>query len=58
MGLGSGQDRGLLWASLAFPGATVLGSVVAIREEVPGRPLGVGVPLSVAAGVAADRGPV
>ena len=39
-------------------GATVLGSVVAIREEVPGRPLGVGVPLSVTAGVAADRGPV
>jgi len=49
-------DRALLGASLAFAGATVLGSVVAIRDELPGRPLGLSVPLSVPAGLLAGCG--
>jgi len=44
-------DRALLGASLAFAGATVLSSAVAIRDRLPGEPLGVGVPLSVPAGL-------
>jgi hypothetical protein len=44
-------DRALLSASLAFAGATVLGSAVAIRDQLPGQPLGVSVPLSVPAGL-------
>jgi hypothetical protein len=44
-------DRGLLRASLVFAGATALGSVVAIREQLPGRPFGLSVPLSVPAGL-------
>ena len=49
-------DRALLGASLGFAGAAVLGSVVAIRDQLPGRPLGVSVPLSVPAGLAAGWG--
>jgi drug/metabolite transporter (DMT)-like permease len=49
-------DRALLGASLAFAGATVLGSAVAIRDQLPGEPLGVRVPLSVPAGVLAGWG--
>ena len=44
-------DRALLGASLAFAGATVLGSAVAIRDQLPGEPFGVNVPLSVPVGV-------
>jgi hypothetical protein len=50
-------DGALLGASLAFAGATVLGSVVAIRDQLPGEPLGVGIPLSVTAGLLAGWGP-
>jgi hypothetical protein len=38
-------DGGLLGASLAFAGPVVLGSVVAVRDQLPGEPLGVGIPL-------------
>jgi hypothetical protein len=46
----------LLGTSLAFAGATVLGSVVAVRDQLPGEPLGVGIPLSVTAGLLAGWG--
>jgi hypothetical protein len=49
-------DRALLGASLGFAGAAVLGSVVAIRDQLPGQPLGVSIPLSVPAGLAAGWG--
>jgi hypothetical protein len=49
-------DRALLGASLRFAGAAVLGSVVAIRDQLPGQPLGVSIPLSVPAGLAAGWG--
>jgi hypothetical protein len=49
-------DRALLGASLAFAGAAMLGSVVAIRDQLPGEPLGVSVPLSVPAGLLAGWG--
>jgi len=49
-------EEALLGASLAFAGATVLGSVVAIRDQLPGEPLGVSIPLSVAAGLLAGWG--
>jgi hypothetical protein len=46
----------LLGASVAFAGASVLGSVVAIRDHIPGEPLGIRVPLSVRAGIAVGWG--
>jgi drug/metabolite transporter (DMT)-like permease len=49
-------DRALLGASLAFAGAAALGSVVAIRDQLPGEPLGVSIPLSVPAGLLAGWG--
>jgi hypothetical protein len=49
-------EGALLGASLAFAGATVLGSVVAIRDQLPGEPLGVSIPLSVTAGLLAGWG--
>jgi hypothetical protein len=49
-------DRMLLAASLAFAGAAGLGTMVAAREQLPGRPFGVGIPLSVRAGLAAGWG--
>jgi hypothetical protein len=49
-------DRALLGASLAFAGATLLGSAVAIRDQLPGEPFGVSVPLSVPVGVLAGWG--
>ena len=49
-------NRALLGASLAFAGATVLGSAVAIRDQLPGEPFGVSVPLSVPVGVLAGWG--
>jgi hypothetical protein len=54
--MGANPDGALLSASLAFAGATVLGSAVAIRDQLPGQPLGVGVPLSVPAGLLAGWG--
>ncbi|MGN6174322.1 MAG: hypothetical protein ACTHPS_15470 [Streptosporangiaceae bacterium] len=49
-------DRALLGASLAFAGTAVLGSAVAIRDQLPGEPFGVSVPLSVPVGVLAGWG--
>jgi hypothetical protein len=46
----------LLAASLAFAGAAVVGSAVAIREQLPGQPCGISVPLSVPAGLLAGWG--
>ena len=51
-----GPDRALLAAAAAFAAAAGLGSVVAIRDELPGEPLGITVPLSVPAGLAAGWG--
>jgi hypothetical protein len=47
----AGPDAALLGASLAFAAAGVLGSVVAVRDQLPGEPLGVSIPLSVPAGL-------
>jgi hypothetical protein len=49
-------DRALLAAALTFAGAAVTGSAVAIREDLPGRSCGVGVPLSVPTGLLAGWG--
>ena len=49
-------DLALLAASLAFAGAAVVGSAVAIREQLPGQPCGISVPLSVPAGLLAGWG--
>ena len=49
-------DGVLLGASLAFAGASVLGSVVAIRDQLPGEPFGVSISLSVPAGLLAGWG--
>ena len=49
-------DRALLATSLAFAGAAVLGSAVAIREDLPGQPCGISVPLPVPAGLLAGWG--
>ena len=46
----------LLSASLAFAGAAVLGSVVAVRDQLPGEPLGVSIALSVPAALLAGWG--
>jgi len=54
--VGTVPGRGLLGASLAFTGATVLGSAVAIRDQLPGEPFGAGVPLPVPAGLLAGWG--
>ena len=49
-------DDALLGASLVFAGAAVCGSAVAIRDQLPGQPLGITVPLSVPAGLVAGWG--
>jgi hypothetical protein len=54
--MGANPDRALLSASLAFAGAAVLGSTVAIHDQLPGQPLGVSIPLSVPAGLLAGWG--
>jgi hypothetical protein len=46
-------DRALPGASIAFAAAAVLGSVVAVRDQIPGEPFGLRVPLSVPAGLLA-----
>lgn len=51
-------DRALLATSLAFAGAAVLGSVVAIREDLPGQPCGISAPQSVPTGLLAGWEPV
>ena len=55
-GANGGPDRALLAAAAAFAAAAGLGSVVAIRDELPGEPLGITVPLSVPAGLAVGWG--
>ena len=54
--MSAGPDRALLAASVAFAAAAGLGSAVAIRDELPGEPLGITVPLSVPAGLVAGWG--
>jgi hypothetical protein len=54
--VGANPDGPLLSASVAFAGATMLGSAVAIRDQLPGQPLGVSVPLPVPAGLLAGWG--
>jgi hypothetical protein len=54
--LSTGPDRALLAASVAFAAAAGLGSAVAIRDQLPGEPLGITVPLSVPAGLIAGWG--
>jgi hypothetical protein len=49
-------DDALLGASLVFAGAAVWGSAVAIGDQLPGRPLGITVPLSVPVGLVAGWG--
>ena len=44
-------------AALGFAGTVVFTSVVAIRDDVEGRPFGIRVPLSVRAGVLTGWGP-
>lgn len=46
-----GSDRALRAAALGFACATGYNSVVAIREKVPGEPLGIRIPLSVSTGI-------
>jgi len=43
-------------AALAYAGAATVASVVSIRDEVPGRPFGIGVPLSVPVALAVGWG--
>jgi len=43
-------------AALVFAGATAYNSVIAVREDLPGEPLGFGLPLSVATGTLAGWG--
>lgn len=52
----SSPDGALLAASLAFAGAAGLGSVAAVRDQLPGRPFGISVPLSLSAGLLAGWG--
>ena len=52
----AGPDDALLGASLVFAGAAAWGSAVAIRDQLPGQPLGITVPLSVPAGLMAGLG--
>jgi F0F1-type ATP synthase membrane subunit c/vacuolar-type H+-ATPase subunit K len=52
----TGPDRALLAASVAFAAAAGLGSAVAIRDELPGEPQGITVPLSIPAGLIAGWG--
>lgn len=49
-------DAALVAASLAFAAATVFGSVVAARNDVPGEPLGIHASFSTTAGIAIGWG--
>lgn len=44
-------DRVLVAASWAFAGASVFGSAVSVRHDLPGQPFGVRIPLSVPTGL-------
>jgi hypothetical protein len=48
--------RAMRGAAVAFAGATVYRGATAIREDLPGEPLGVRIPLSVSTAVAVGRG--
>ena len=50
-------DPALLAAALVFAGAAIAGSAVAIRDELPGQPGGISVPLTVPAGLLAGGEP-
>jgi hypothetical protein len=50
------RNRVLGVAAIGFASATTYNSVVAIRENVPGEPLGIRVPLSVLTGIAVGWG--
>jgi hypothetical protein len=52
----TGPDHALLAASVAFAAAAGLGSAVSIRDDLPGEPLGITVPLPVPAGLAVGWG--
>lgn len=45
------SERSLKWAATGFACATAYNSAVAIRENLPGEPLGVRVPISVSTGI-------
>jgi len=47
----SGPDSALLAASLAFAGAAGLGSAVAVRDQLPGQPFSISVPVSIPVGL-------
>jgi len=49
-------DPVLLAASAAFAGACAFGSVVAVREDVPGEPFGIAIPLTVHSGIVVGWG--
>jgi hypothetical protein len=49
-------DRVLLAASVAFAGAAIAGSAVAVRGQLPGQPCSISVPLSIPAGLLAGWG--
>ena len=49
--MADGRDRALRAAALGFACVAGYNSVVAIRENVPGQPLGIRVPLSVSTGI-------
>jgi hypothetical protein len=51
-----GADGRLLAAALAYASAAGVGSAVAVREQLPGQPLGISVPLPVPAGLLAGWG--
>jgi hypothetical protein len=46
-----GTARRVRWAAVAFALTSVYTTVVSARERLPGRPLGIGVPLSVPVGL-------
>ncbi len=51
-----GSDPVLVAAAATFAGASVFGSAVSVRHDLPGKPFGMSVPLSVPAGLLAGWG--
>jgi hypothetical protein len=49
-------DPALVAASAAFAGACAFGSAVAVREGIPGEPLGIALPITVRTGVVTGWG--
>ncbi|MBA3338241.1 MAG: hypothetical protein H0T54_00520 [Geodermatophilaceae bacterium] len=50
------RDRLLMAAAAGFASASAFGSAVSMRHDIPGRPLGVSIPLSVPSGLAVGWG--